>query len=81
MSNERVENISVDPDLAKDPNYIAYKGIEELLKESYLGQWVAFTGGEIVLVEPDKTSLFEKIDQQFPGKSVFVKEIVEEDPV
>ena len=74
---EKVE--FVDPELAEDPNYKAYTDIEELLEGSYIGQWVAFTEGELVLVEPDKESLFSKIQKRFRGHSVFVKEIVEKE--
>jgi hypothetical protein len=81
MSIENEQEVLVDPILAKDQNYKAYKDIEELLKGSYVGQWVAFTKGELVLVEPDQTSLFQKLEKQYPNESAFVKEIVEKEEV
>ena len=79
MSIEHEQETLIDPKLLADPNYLAYKDIEELLKESYVGQWVAFVKGELVLVEPDKKGLFQQIEQQFPNDPVFVKEIVKEE--
>ena len=75
------KKISVDPELAPDPNYIAYKKQEEQLKKEHLGKWVAFLNGDLVAIEPDKESLFKVLDLDFPGEGAFVHEIVAEERV
>ena len=75
------KGVSVDPELAQDPNYVAYKEQEEQLKREHLGEWVAFLQGELVAIEPDKESLFKKLDLDFPGEGGFVKEIVAKERV
>lgn len=63
-------------DLQKDPNYIAYKAMEAELKEKHMGKCVAFSNGELVLIEDDRATLFKKADQE-GITGFFYKEIVE----
>lgn len=79
MSKENDWEVEIDPELSQNPNYIAYRNIEDMLKEYYVGQWVAFAGGEMVLCEPDRDSLFKKLNKKHPRESVFIKEIVKEE--
>lgn len=75
MKDERSERIEVDPRLAQDPNYIAYKAQEALLKQEHMGEWVAFCNGELVGLAPDRETLFKETQAKgFEG--FFYKEIV-----
>lgn len=81
MGNERNGKRPVDPELAKDPNYLAWKEREEELKASHMGEWVAFAGGQLVLTETDKETLFTKIEKEYPDQDVFIRQIVPVEPI
>lgn len=52
--------IKVDPDLAKDPNYKAFKKAKEqgAFKEMEPGTWVVFLNGKLFLAWPNKEEIF-----------------------
>lgn len=72
--------ISIDPELAKDLNYVAYKAQETELKEKHMGKWVAFLEGKLVLLENDKETLIKRANEE--GYTGFLfKEIVAEEQI
>jgi len=80
MSDERKEKISVDPSLAKDPNYLAYTAQEVQLKQEHMGKWVAFSDGQLVIIAEDEEALFKEARAK-KLSGFFFHQIVEEEPV
>lgn len=83
MAGEQENKISIRPELASNPNYIKFKDMEAELKQKYLGQWVAFVDGELVVIEADKEKFFEKVTTLYPADTpaVYVWQILEEEKV
>ena len=74
------EKIRVSPDLAKDPNYQAYKAQETQLKQEHMGEWVAFADGQLALIAVDRETLFR--DAEAKGLTgFFFHQIVEKERV
>jgi hypothetical protein len=72
----------INPELAKNPNYLAYKEQEAKLKEEHMGSWVGFINGEMVAVRESREQLFAIVRKEHPNKGFFFKEITPtEDPV
>lgn len=67
----------VDTELAKDPNYIAYKEQEATLKAEHMGEWVAFVDGKLVTTEKNKKKLFRLLNKKYPHTGAFVHQVVE----
>lgn len=60
MRHEVEPHIKRHGRLENNINFQAYRDIQDLLEASYGGQWVAFYGGELIAVEPDRETLFSK---------------------
>ena len=66
--------------LEEDPNYVAYKALEEKLKKDHMGEWVAFSDGKLVVVANDREALFKEAkDKGLAG--FFYHEIVAEERI
>lgn len=76
MSKDREQKISVSPELAEDPDYIAYKAQESDLKANHMGKWVAFHGGELVAIEDSRDSLLTQVFEKTGETGCLVKHIV-----
>lgn len=70
-----IDGVLVNRELAEDPNYKAYKDIEDLLRQSYVGQWVCFAHGEMIAVEPTEDEIFAKVQKLAPEEEAFIKKI------
>lgn len=74
MTDER--RVTVSPDLANNPNYLAYKAMEAELKEKYMGKWVAFHDGRLAVIADNEEELFQKAQEVGIG-GFYVHEITE----
>ena len=64
-----------DDVLASNMNVLAFETKREELLKEFLGQYVAFCGGELVAVETSKVELFDCLERVCPGKTCFVKKV------
>lgn len=67
---------AVDPDVAKEK--AAYLRLYPKLKAQYAGQYVAIHGGHLVDHDTDYGALFERIDDRFPDRFVWLTRVEEE---
>lgn len=65
MTPEKKENKRIDPELATDPNYVAYQTALENGEFANLqaGTYVAFNEGKLVAVDVDRKSIIEKLNR------------------
>jgi hypothetical protein len=70
------ENRNGKDSLEEDPNYIAYKAQEEVLKKEHMGEWVAFADGKLAIIAKDREELFSEAEEKRITGFLY-KEIVE----
>ena len=81
MSAENPNKVKVDSELAKDPNYIAYKEQEATLKAEHMDEWVAYADGKLVTIQKSEEELFGYLKGNYPQTGAFVHHIVEVEPI
>ena len=59
-------------DAAVEREMRAYIALYPVLKEKYLGQHVAIFGGQLIDVDEDYGTLYERIDAQYPDQFVWL---------
>jgi hypothetical protein len=80
MVGERGRKVHVNPSLAEDPNYIAYKAQEEQLKQEHMSEWVAFSDGQLTIIAKDQEALFKEAREK-GITGFFYHQIVEKERV
>jgi len=76
------EEISVDPNLLVDKNYLAFRDSFEELMQEYKGKHVAFIDGKLTMVRDNVDELLEALaEPDFIGKDAFVAEVTREEKV
>lgn len=69
---------AVDPNVAKEK--AAYLHLYPELKAQYAGQYVAIHGGQLVDHDTEYGALFERLDDRFPDRFVWLTR-VEDEPI
>ncbi len=67
-----------DEETAINQEMEAYINLHPTLKEKYLGQHVAIYGGQLVDVDKDYGTLYQRIDVQYPDQFVWLATVEEE---
>jgi hypothetical protein len=56
----------------------AFEAQRAKLIQDYLGEYVAFHNGELVDHDPDHTRIIRRIQKQYPGQIVLIRQVTEE---
>lgn len=56
----------------------AYIAMHAILKEQYLGRYVAFYGGNLIDTDKDYGALYERVRSRYPDEVVLVTQVQEE---
>jgi len=67
-----------EPDEAVEQEMQAYLALHPLLKQQYLGKFVAIYGGQLIDFADDFDTLFDRIDHAYPKQFVWISEVTEE---
>jgi hypothetical protein len=74
----------IEPNPASDdvatPEMQAYLTLHPMLKEKYLGQYVAIYQGALIDHDTDHEALYQRIDAQYPNEFVWISQ-VEREPI
>ena len=65
-------------DEAPTPEMQAYLALHPMLKEKYLGQYVAIYQGKLIDHDPDHEALYIRIDAEYPDEFVWISLVEEE---
>ncbi len=60
------------------PEMRTYIALHPMLKEKYLGQYVAIYQGKLIDHDPDHEALYRRIDAQYPDEFVWISPVEEE---
>ncbi len=63
---------------AATPEMQAYIALHPMLKEKYLGQYVAIYRGKLIDHDPHHEALYKRIDAQYPDDFVWISLVEEE---
>jgi hypothetical protein len=71
-------NEQAELDELATPEMQAYLALHPMLKEKYLGQYVAIYHGKLIDHDPDHEALYRRIDAQYPDEFVWISPVEEE---
>jgi hypothetical protein len=71
-------NEQAELDELATPEMQAYLALHPMLKEKYLGQYVAIYQGKLIDHDPDHEALYRRIDAQYPDEFVWISPVEEE---
>ena len=77
---EFAEIVQREPDEAATPEMYAYMELHPMLKEKYFGKYVAVYKGELIDIDEDFDTLYDRIDARYPDEFVWMSK-VEEEPI
>ena len=78
LVNQAVENYLREQQRAKlDREITSFQSMHAMLKQEYLGEWVAIDQGKLVDHDKDVASLYERVRAQYGKTSVLIRQVNE----
>lgn len=71
-------DVQAESDEEVTPEMQAYIALHPMLKEKYLGQYVAIYRGKLIDHDSDHEALYRRIDAQYPDEFVWISPVEEE---